>query len=55
MDPDVPRKRRHTAERIFERLQDEHGFAGGYTIQTVSKRRRIARNVILAHWLNFQC
>ena len=54
-DPDVPRKQRHTAHRIFERLRDEHGFSGGYTIQTVSKRRRIARNVISAHWLNFQC
>ena len=49
-DPDVPRKQRHTAHRIFERLRDEHGFTGGYTIQTVSKRRRIARNVISAHW-----
>ena len=29
------RKQRHTAQRIFERLRDEHGFAGGYTIQTV--------------------
>ena len=54
-DPDVPRKQRHTAHRIFERLRDEHGFTGGYTIQTVSKRRRIARNVISAHWSNFQC
>ena len=32
-DPDVPRKQRHTAHRIFERLRDEHGFTGGYTIQ----------------------
>jgi transposase len=31
-DRDVPRKQRHTAQRIFERLRDEHGFAGGYTI-----------------------
>ena len=31
-DPDVPRKQRHTAHRIFERLRDEHGFASGYTI-----------------------
>ena len=29
------RKQRHTAHRIFERLRDEHGFTGGYTIQTV--------------------
>ena len=35
IDPDVPRKQRQTAHRIFERLRDEHGFAGGYTIQTV--------------------
>ena len=25
-------KQRHTAKRIFERLRDEHGFTGGYTI-----------------------
>ena len=31
-DPEVPRKQRHTAHRIFERLRDEHGFTGGYTI-----------------------
>ena len=31
-DRDVPRKQRHTAQRIFERLRDEHGFTGGYTI-----------------------
>ena len=30
--PDVPRKQRHTAHRIFERLRDEHGFTGSYTI-----------------------
>jgi len=26
------RKQRHTAKRVFERLRDEHGFLGGYTI-----------------------
>ena len=31
-DRDRPRKQRHTAKRIFERLRDEHGFEGGYTI-----------------------
>jgi hypothetical protein len=25
-------KQRHTAKRIFDRLRDEHGFTGGYTI-----------------------
>ena len=28
----VPRKQRHTAKRIFERLRDEYGFDGQYTI-----------------------
>ena len=27
-----PRKQRHTAKRVFERLRDECGFSGGYTI-----------------------
>ena len=31
-DNKVPRKQRHTCKRIFERLRDEHGFAGGITI-----------------------
>ena len=31
-DEDKPRKQRHTAKRIFERIQEEHGYSGGYTI-----------------------
>ena len=31
-DRSAPKKQRHTAWRIFERLRDEHGFSGGYTI-----------------------
>ena len=31
-DRTAPVKQRHTARRIFERLRDEHGFAGGYTV-----------------------
>ena len=31
-DHRVPRKQRHTAKRIYERLRDEYGFDGGYTI-----------------------
>ena len=31
-DTRVPRKQRHTAKRIFERLRDEYGFTGQYTI-----------------------
>jgi hypothetical protein len=31
-DHDRPAKQRHTSQRIFERLRDEHGYAGGVTI-----------------------
>jgi len=31
-DRSVPRKQRHTAKRVFDRLREEHGFTGGYTI-----------------------
>ena len=31
-DKTRPAKQRHTAKRVFDRLRDEHGFAGGYTI-----------------------
>jgi transposase len=31
-DRHVPRKQRHTAKRVFDRLRDECGFTGGYTI-----------------------
>ena len=30
-DHSVPKKQRHTAKRIYERLRDEYGFGGGYT------------------------
>jgi transposase len=31
-DKKAPKKQRHTARRIFERLRDEHGYAGGLTV-----------------------
>ena len=31
-DQGLPKKQRHTAKRIYERLRDEHGFPGKYTI-----------------------
>lgn len=31
-DRHAPRKQRHTSRRIFERLRDEHGFSGGWTV-----------------------
>ena len=48
-DPDVPRKQRHTAHRIFERLRDEHGFTGSYTIvkDYVRARRQSTREAFV--------
>lgn len=31
-DAGRPRKQRHTAKRVLDRLREEHGFSGGYTI-----------------------
>ena len=52
-DKKVLAKQRHTAKRIFNRLRDEHGFTGGYTIVKDYVREREQRNrdmfVPLAH------
>ena len=52
-DRTVPRKQRHTAKRVFDRLRDEHGFSGGYTIIKDYMRERDRRGqevfVPLAH------
>ena len=37
----APAKQQHSPKRIFERLRDEHGFAGGYTV--VKDHVRICR------------
>lgn len=46
-------KQRHTAKRVFDRLRDEHGFTGGYTIvkDYVRERDRRGREMFvpLAH------
>lgn len=52
-DKDRPKKQRHTSKRIFERLRDEYGFAGGITIvkdyvNGVRQRQRVMF-VPLAH------
>ncbi len=31
-DGEAPKKQRHKAKRIFERLRDERGYNGGYTV-----------------------
>lgn len=42
-DKRVPRKQRHTAWRLFERLRDEDGYTGGYT-QVKKAVREITRS-----------
>ena len=48
-DLKLPRKQRHTAKRIYERLRDEHGFDGGYTIvkDYVRERRRQSQEMFV--------
>src|SRR3546814_20128535 len=42
-DLKVPRKQRHTAKRVFDRLRDERGFTGGYTNLKAYLRERDQR------------
>ena len=44
-----PRKQRQTAQKIFERLRDAHGFTGGYTLvkDDVRSRRQSAREAFV--------
>jgi transposase len=48
-DRSRPKKQRHTAKRIFERLRDEHGFSGGITIvkDYVAGRRQRAQEMFV--------
>ena len=48
-DLNRPRKQRHTAKRIHERLRDEYGFDGGYTIvkDYVREHRRRTREMFV--------
>ena len=52
-DRQAPAKQRHTAKRIFERLEAEPGYGGGYTVvkDDVRERKVLAREtfVPLAH------
>jgi transposase len=43
-DKQRPKKQRHTAKRIFERLKAEHAYSGGYTIvKDYVRQSRISR------------
>ena len=45
----LPKKQRHTAKRIHERLREEYGFDGGYTIvkDYVREHRRRTREMFV--------
>jgi len=47
-DGDLPKKQRHTAKRIFERIREE-GYTGGYTQvkEAVRERKRISQEVFV--------
>jgi transposase len=42
-DQKQPKKQRHTAKRLFDRLREEHGYRGGYTIVKDYVRRARVR------------
>ena len=48
-DLGLPKKQRHTAKRIFERLRGEYGFDGGYTTvkDYVREHRRLSREMFV--------
>ncbi len=48
-DRTLPKKQRHTAQRIYERVRDEHGFTGGITIVTdyVREKKRRTQEVFV--------
>ncbi len=52
-DQQQPRKQRHTAKRIWERLGAERGFTGGYTIVKDAVRTLKARGREVFLRLNF--
>jgi transposase len=46
-DATAPRKQRHTAKRIWDRLTAEHGFTGGYTsVKDAVRELRVGRKEV---------
>lgn len=46
-DATAPKKQRHTAHRIWQRLRDEHGFAGGDTVvKDAVREMRVGRKEV---------
>ena len=54
-DKSQPKKQRHTAKRIWDRLKAEHSFGGGYTVvkDYVRERARSAKRY-LCRWCTRQ-
>ena len=50
-DSKVPRKQRHTAKRIYTRLQEEHGYTGGYG----SVKRYVRKKRYVMHYEHTGC
>jgi hypothetical protein len=48
-DKQEPKKQRHTAKRIFDRLKVERGYAGGYTTAKDAVQECKARWITQAH------
>jgi transposase len=48
-DREIPRKQRHTAKRLFDRLKIERGYAGGYTVvkEVVAELKAMKREVFV--------
>jgi transposase len=48
-DKGVLKKQRHTVQRIYERLRDEYGYSGGYTVvrEYVARERLKGREVFV--------
>src|SRR5262245_30206085 len=43
----APKKQRHTAHRLWQRLRDEHGFTGGYTtVKDVVRDLKVGRQEV---------
>lgn len=50
-DSKVPRKKRHTATRIYKRLQEKYGYTGGYS----SVKRYVKKKKIIMHSAHTGC
>ena len=48
-DMEVPRKQRHSAKRIWDRLREEHDFDGGYTVvkEVVAELKMLKQEVFV--------